>query len=328
MSQNFIIGTYSQNGIYSLQFHQGSFSLLNTLDTFENCSSLCFSKDKIYGIIEYSQRNIYQNGALICVSPNFLDHTAYSILGKGPCYILLDDLRNLLYIANYGDGTIDVFLLDDHGCVISLIYHKTYTSHSRIHHLALSEDKSTLFVTDLGDNTLYAYKIIFEKQTLCLEEIGIYTFPAHTEPRHLAIYTNNVYVITENSCELYHFTFSELSGFHLVHCIPIINDKMDGDTGCAIKISEDGQFIYMSIRGKNSIYVFTTYPTLTFTQTISCFGKTPRDIQFDMTQNYLFCANQNSGTISIFKRNKNTGLLQYDSLYHMNNPAYILPYEI
>ena len=34
--QNMLIGTYSQNGIYTLQFHDGSLSLLNTSDTFEN----------------------------------------------------------------------------------------------------------------------------------------------------------------------------------------------------------------------------------------------------------------------------------------------------
>ncbi len=329
MIQNFIIGTYSQNGIYMLQFHNGSFSLLNKLDAFENCSSLCYSKNNIYGIIEYSERNRYQNGALISVSSNFLDNQAFSILGKGPCFILLDDLRNLLYIANYGDGTIDVFLLDNTGCVISPIYHKTFTSHSRIHHIAFSEDKSTLFVTDLGDNKLYAYKIIFENQTLDLKEFSIYTFSAHTAPRHLAIYADNIYVITENSCELYHFTFSESFGFHLVNCVSIMNgNKTIHDTGCAIRISEDGQFIYTSIRGKDCINVFTASPELKQIQSISCFGKTPRDIQFDITQNYLFCANQNSETICIFKRNGKTGLLQYETLYHIDNPAYILPYEI
>lgn len=327
--QNMLIGTYSQNGIYTLQFHNASLSLLNRSDTFENCSYLSYSSNHIYGIIEYSERDIYKDGALISMTPTFSNQYAFPISGKGPCFILLDDIRNLLYIANYGDGTLDVFLLDSNGNIISSIYHKSYTSHSRIHHLTFSEDKNMLFISDLGDNKMYAYQIIFENQTLELKELSYYAFPNGTSPRHLAIYQNHIYVITEDSCELYHFTFSENTGFHFVNSISILgNDRRENDTGCAIKISQDGKFIYTSIRGKDCIYVFSSTPEVNLIQTISCFGKTPRDIQFDIFENYLLCANQNSGNISIFNRNPKTGLLQYNNSYHIDNPACIIPYEI
>ena len=327
--QNMLIGTYSQNGIYTLQFRDGSLSLLNRSDTFENCSYLSYSSNHIYGIIEYSERDIYKDGALISMTPTFSNQYAFPISGKGPCFILLDDIRNLLYIANYGDGTLDVFSLDTNGNIISSIYHKSYTSHSRIHHLAFSEDKNMLFISDLGDNKIYAYQIIFENQTLELKELSYYAFPNGTSPRHLAIYQNHIYVITEDSCELYHFTFSENTGFHFVNSISILgNDRRENDTGCAIKISQDGKFIYTSIRGKDCIYVFSSTPEVNLIQTISCFGKTPRDIQFDIFENYLLCANQNSGNISIFNRNPKTGLLQYNNSYHIDNPACIIPYEI
>ena len=329
MIQNFLVGTYSQNGIYKLQFNNGILSFLDKLDTFENCSYLCHTPNNIYGIIEYSERNIYKDGALISVTSKLSAPYVFPILGNGPCFILLDDTRNLLYIANYGDGTIDAFLLDENGYIVSSIYHKTYTSHSRIHHIAFSEDKNILFVSDLGDNKLYAYKIIFENQKLGLQDLDNYRFLNGIGPRHLVVYLNNIYVITENSCELYHFTFSETSGFQLVNSLSILgNDKAENDTGCAIRISKDGQFLYTSIRGKDCIGVFTTIPELTQIQTISCFGKTPRDINFDILENYLLCANQNSGTICIFNRNKKTGLLQYHNCYDIDNPACILPYEI
>lgn len=329
MMQNMLIGTYSQNGIYTLQFRGGSLYLLNTSDTFENCSYLSYSSNHIYGIVEYSEREVYKDGALISMTSTLSNQHAFPISGKGPCFILFDDIRNLLYIANYGNGTIDVFLLDVNGNITSSIYHKQYTSHSRIHHLALSEDKNMLFASDLGDNKIYAYQIIFENQTLELKDLGYYSFAKGTSPRHLAIYLNNIYVITEDSCELYHFTFSENAGFHFVNSISIVgNDRTANDTGCAIRISKDGKFIYASIRGKDCIYVFSTTPELKLIQTTSCFGKTPRDIQFDTFENYLLCANQNSRSISVFDRDQKTGLLQYNNGYHIDNPACIIPYEI
>ena len=327
--QNMLIGTYSQNGIYTLQFRDGSLSLLNRSDTFENCSCLSYFSNHFYGIIEYSEKEVYKDGALISMTSTLSNQHAFPILGKGPCFILLDDIRNLLYIANYGNGTIDVFLLDINGNITSSIYHKQYTSHSRIHHLTFSEDKNILFVSDLGDNKIYAYQIIFENQTLELKELSYYSFANGTSPRHLAVYLNNVYVITEDSCELYHFTFSENTGFHFENSISIVgNDRTANDTGCAIRISKDGKFIYTSIRGKDCIYVFSTTPELNLIQTISCFGKTPRDIQFDIFENYLLCANQNLGSISVFDRNQKTGFLQYNNSYHIDNPACIIPYEI
>ena len=98
--QNMLIGTYSQNGIYTLQFRDGSLSLLNRSDTFENCSCLSYFSNHIYGIIEYSERDIYKDGALISMASTLSDQHAFPISGKGPCFILLDDIRNLLYIAN------------------------------------------------------------------------------------------------------------------------------------------------------------------------------------------------------------------------------------
>jgi len=42
----------------------------------------------------------------------------------------------------------------------------------------------------------------------------------------------------------------------------------------------------------------------------STLGKTPRNFNFDPTGNFLLVANQNSDEIVIFRRDKQTGLLE------------------
>ena len=93
-------------------------------------------------------------------------------------------------------------------------------------------------------------------------------------------------------------------------------DTTKGEFGSAdIHVSPDGKFLYVSNRGnENNIAIFTIdgkngkllpvgyQPTL---------GNTPRNFCIDPTGNYLLAANQRTGNIVIFKRNKQTGMLSY-----------------
>lgn len=293
--------------------------------SFENCSYLCKNKDIIYSTIEYSNNLNYSNGCLITRNCNLLPINKNDILGKSPCHITLDKLRNLLYISNYEDGSIDVFSLNSAGIVNELIYHKSYCNNSHIHYTALSEDNRFLFVVDLGNNSLSSYEILYKNLNFELKEFYSYKFTNSSGPRHLAVNKNNIYVITETSCELYHLVFSEETGFSLINNVSIFPSyvqKNENTTGCAIKLSNDNKFIYVTVRGNNSISVFDA--SLNLIQNISCYGKTPRDISLDNSQSILFCANQNSSDISIFKRDIKTGHLLFKSKYPINNPACII----
>lgn len=294
-------------------------------DSFENCSYLYKNGNVIYSVVEYSNNIKYSNGYLIARNSDLLPLSTSNIYGKSPCHITLDKLRNLLYISNYEDGSLDVFSLTDQGLINKLIYHKSYSSISHIHYTSLSEDNNVLFVIDLGNDTLFAYEIVFTANNFDLKELHSYHFSKGFGPRHLTINKNSLYVVTENSCELYHLMFSKENGFTLtksVSILPYNTSKKENDTGCAIKLSNDNHFLYVTIRGNNSISVFNT--SLELIQNISCYGDTPRDINFDSTQEFLFCANQNSSNISIFKRNKKTGHLLFESKYPINSPACIV----
>ena len=332
MEEKFLIGTYSKDGIYKLDFKDKELSQVQKNSSFENCSYLCISRDKIYSIVEYSNISKYQKGCISSRNVNLDVINTCFLKGEGPCFIKLDESRNLLYVANYGDGSIDVFSLKTDGSINKLIYNKNFSKlknnlKSRIHYIDLSNDKQVLFISDLGTSILYAYKIIYNDDSFDLEELSYYQFPDNSGCRHLVINNDNLYIVTENSCELYHLSFSEKNGFSLLDNISILPKnyiKKENDTGCAIRLSNDFQYIYTNIRGHNSISVFKTYPKLELIQNISCYGEIPRDINFNISQEYLLCANQASNNISIFSRNKKTGHLLFESSYPINCPACII----
>ena len=229
------------------------------------------------------------------------------------------DLKELDWIIE------NVFSLNSDKSLGKLIFSKDFTKHSHIHCVQLSADGNYLFITDLGDDKLLAYKIIYNGISFNLEYCSQYNFSEGSQPRHFVINKDDIFLVTEASCELYHFTFSEIDGFKFLEKFSILTDNVTLSvdyTGCAIKLSEDKRFLYISIRGLDNICVFSVTPHLELKQHISCYGKTPRDLF--VLNNSLLCANQNSNSISIFDINKKTGELCYNNIFNIEHPACII----
>ena len=322
MSDILLIGTYSDIGIYKLEFGNGFMSLIQQENSFENCSFICNNKDLIFSTVEYSNNPCYSNGLLVLRDSKLSILNSYEIYGNSPCYSYFDDSRNLLYIANYMDGSLNVYSINSENKSCKFLFKKAFTNHSHIHCIDLSKDKSMLLVTDLGDNKLYAFDIFYEDDIFDLKLISCYSFDVNSGPRHFVTDENNIYLITENSCELYHLVFDKSSGFKLINRCSILPDKTkhSDDTGCSIKFGLNKTFLYTSVRGRNIINVFSL--DLVSVQTISCYGKTPRDLF--VLDDYLLCANQNSDSIAIFDIEKNTGKLNYKNFYSISSPACII----
>lgn len=216
MEEIFYIGTYSTNGIYKLNFLNGNFTLLATSSIFENCSYLCKSQNYLYHIVEDSANPAYSNG---CVVARTLDLKMINYqlpFGKGPCFVTIDTFNNILYLANYGDGSLTAFSLEKDGSIKDVLYSQKYELNSRIHCLCLSYDSHYLFAVDLGNNQLFAYQIEYQKKHLKLNKICTYSFSKEVQPRHMIIdKSNRIYLLSELSCELYTIAF-DLQNFKLV----------------------------------------------------------------------------------------------------------------
>lgn len=325
MKQTLLVGTYSNIGVHKLTFENGILTTILSDEKFENCSYLCNYGINNFSVVEYSNNYNHKNGLIVARNSNLSIINTLNIKGVSPCYVCLDIARNLLYVANYSDGSLNVFLLNSDKSLCNLVFSKSFTNHSHIHCIELSSDGDFLFITDLGDNKLFAYKIIFDRTSFDLIYISQYDFSNNSKPRHLVVNNDNIFLVTENSCELYHFTFSEKDGFKFLEKLSLLPHNIsisDDYTGCAIKLSKDKNLIYTSIRGLDAICVFSITNKLELKQYISCYGKTPRDLL--VLDNYLLCANQNSNSITIFYTNENTGELCYKNTFNIDHPACII----
>ncbi len=79
-----------------------------------------------------------------------------------------------------------------------------------------------------------------------------------------------------------------------------------------IAISADGNYLYASNRGEDTLAVFSISGKdgrLTLLQSISSGGKTPGHFTLSPTGQWLLCANQSSATVTVFRRDAATGKL-------------------
>lgn len=331
MDQLFCIGNYSSKGIFCLNFNCGIFEHLSTLSSFPNCSYLIKNQNFLYHVVEVSKSEQFNGGMVASYHINNSSFTSLNYCftyGKSPCHLTIDSYRNILYVANYEDGSFSAFSICSNGKIGDKVYFEEFEKDiSHIHYVALSQDNQHLFVIDLGTSKIHAYSID-TKPSFNLHLCDTFSFPDNTQPRHLVLdLKNQIHVITEASCEIYTLSFidNKFSFLFKTSLFPNSIKKNSEDTGCAIKISKNHDFLYTSLRGENLICVFEILENnLNLIQSISCYGSIPRDISFDKTENYLICANQGSNNLTVFSISPINGTLTFKSTYPIEKPSCIL----
>jgi 6-phosphogluconolactonase len=326
---NLVVGTYTNTchseGIYVYDFNTSTLNFKLKSNT-ENVASPSYLAVSPGNNIIYS---VNENGGKSSISAfkytpssgklNLLNKKDAE--GADPCYIINDD-KNVI-TANYGGGSITVFGKKPDGSLTDALQVVKHSGSSvnkerqegpHVHMVHFSPDKKHVFVNDLGTDAIYIYSYDPNggSKTLTLKET-IKTKPG-SGPRHLAFNPNGIffYVLHELTGAL--DVYSYMNGkAEVMQETTVVSEGFMGIVGAAdIHFSNDGKFLYATNRGDaNSISVFKVHSNgkINVVQRISTQGSSPRNFTIDPNDNYVLVANQNTNNITIFKRDKTTGML-------------------
>ena len=246
--------------------------------------------------------------------------------GKHPCYVAIDKTGKWVFAGNYSSGSVAVLPVKNDGSLdpaIQTIQHEGRSvvegrqDDAHVHATVLSKDNKTLYVPDLGMDKVMLYN--FNNKTGKLTEASLpYTMSEPgAGPRHFDIHPNGkfAYLMEELNGTVNVFEMFKDGSIESIQTVSALPREYDGPIGSAdIHVSPDGKFLYASNRGEsNSIGIFKINPQsgmLVWVDAQSTLGKSPRNFNFDPTGNFLLVANQNSDDVVIFKRDKETGLLE------------------
>lgn len=323
MTEKVLIGGYTRRigqGIYQGQFDAAAKAITN-IEPFiniENASYLAISKQQIlYTVIKEGDQGGIAAFDLKTTTPTRLN--AVLAAGAPPAYVAIDEKRQLVYAANYHKGEILIYQIQADGR-LSLASVTTHTGHgprpeqasAHVHYTDLTPD-NRLAVCDLGTDELVTYDVSADG---LINKVATY----HSQPgfgtRHLVFHPTKpiAYLLGELASEItvldYHAQTGEFTAQGTYSMLP--SDWQDANGGAAIRISQDGRFLYASNRGYNSIVGYAIDETghqLNVIQQMSTDGEFPRDFNLTPDDAFVFAVNQNSDNGTLYQRDAQTGLL-------------------
>ena len=241
--------------------------------------------------------------------------------GQGPCYVSVDRTGKVLFLANYGSGSVAALPIQTDGRLgeaTAFVQHKGATANARPrgHCILASPNNRFVLAADLGLDQLFVYRFDAAKGTLTPNDPPFAKIASGTGPRHIAFHPNKklVYVVSEMGNIVTMFQYTDATGaLTELGTVSTLPKEFTGrSTSAEIEVDRAGKFLYTSNRGHDSIAQFAIDPkkgTLTPVEYVPTQGKTPRNFALDPTGRYLFAANQDSNNIVLFRVDPNTGKL-------------------
>jgi 6-phosphogluconolactonase len=258
--------------------------------------------------------------------------------GAGPAYISVDATGHSAFVADYFGASVASYRIQPDGTLSQPVDRIDFRDSQKFgalgpnpvrqdqphpHCTTLSPDNRFLLVCDLGTDHITVFLVHPDTGQLTDPKTFTNDRPG-SGPRHVAFHPNGrwIYGINEIDSTLDHYLwtatrFADTPQGLLVNTNTPVKTiassfPADKNTAAELAISPDGLFLYASNRGEDSLVVFSIRPKdgkLTLLQRISCGGKTPRHFTLDPTAQWLLCGNQDSATITIFRRDSTTGKL-------------------
>ncbi|MDR2133982.1 MAG: lactonase family protein [Treponema sp.] len=344
------IGTYTREkngraeGIYFFSFdpERGAVEDIRLAAEAVNPSWLCLgpSGKYLYSVNETGSFNGEDSGAV----------SAYKIRKDGglelisqkksrgiaPCHLAIDGRETLLICSNYSDGVLSVFrVLKDGGideaCQVIKFSGKgpnpSRQNGPHAHSFWFDKKYSRGFACDLGTDRVMCYDID-RNNAAYLKPSGVpcYESSSGAGPRHLAFNPacEAVYLLNEINSTI---EVLKPYPFEKIQTVPTLPGGFRGNnTAAAIRTSPDGNFVYASNRGHDSIAVFRvrdkegSLEPVTVTESG---GAAPRDFNPDPAGNFLLAANQDSDNLAVFRVDKN-GRIEKTGEYPTPSPVCVV----
>lgn len=257
--------------------------------------------------------------------------------GQGPCHVSTNAEGTVLAVANYGSGSVASYRMEKEGGLsekVSVIQHQGGSVNPKrqtgphAHSVNFSPDGRFVYAADLGTDRIYVYSV--DAASGSLQVSAETRIEAGAGPRHFCIRPGggNAYVINELALSVTAFKRNAADGtlaeIATVSTLPAEAPR-DGSTA-EVVAHPNGKFLYGSNRGHDTIAVFSLdaggKPTRLENEAIR--GETPRNFALTPDGRWLLAAGQKSNTVTVFRVDPVTGLLDYaDSKIEIGSPVCI-----
>jgi 6-phosphogluconolactonase len=317
--------------------------LIDRINDIEHPSFLTIDQDQkiLYAVSETKEVDGRQSGKVVSyrIHPKTGELTYLNeqlTLGAHPCYVSLNSQKRQLFAVNYSGGNICSFPIranGEIGEITDLVQHEGSSirvdrqSNAHPHSIIIDPSMQFAYVPDLGLDRIKIYQLTKDNKLNNIKDIQL---QPGAGPRHLVFHPLNPYsyLINELDCTITVYSYTNDGSLTQLQNIPTLPQPINPkNTGADIHILPSGRFLYGSIRGDNSIFIYQINQEnghLTFVDKVSTRGNNPRNFSLSPDGRILVVANQSSDSIISFEIDQETGKLSEprDSL-HVSEPVCI-----
>jgi 6-phosphogluconolactonase len=254
--------------------------------------------------------------------------------GEGPCFVSIDHTGKWVLVANYAGGTVSVFPVAMDGslrAVAQVIAHQGASVNQQRqegphpHMIAPSPNNQYVLVTDLGTDQVMIYAFDAATGRLSPATPPAIAVTPGFGPRHFAYHPSKpiLYVLNELGAQVSVITTDAQGAPQTaIQTAPLLPEGFtDPNKAADIHLTPNGEFLYATNRGHNSLAMFRveTSGQLTALGHEPVRGQTPRNFAIDPTGNVLLVANRGSNQVVVFRIDRQTGRLVFLAEYDVPN---------
>ena len=252
-----------------------------------------------------------------------------SVQGRGTAHVSVDPMGEFVYVSNYTGGNVVMFrILEDSGvgeAIDSQEHEGSSINENRqngphVHQAVPSADGRFLYVSDLGIDKIMIYEIEREEGKLVPAATPWFESEPGSGPRHLALHPNGEFAYSNEELSVTVSALSvdedtgALSQIQRLSMLPEDVERDDTMSGADIHVSQDGRYLYASVRGENLLSVYEIDQAsgeLALVEHVSTEGDHPRNFMVDEKGEFVIVANRDSDHLVVFDRNTKTGKLHF-----------------
>jgi 6-phosphogluconolactonase len=243
--------------------------------------------------------------------------------GADPAHISVSSSGKFVLVANYSGGSVATFRILDDGSLqlAASVQHagqkgphpNQQSPHA--HFIASDGQAGRVFVADLGLDQVLVYALDESSGALTPNVPAFGAVAQGSGPRHLAFEKEGRFVYANNELAQTVTVFARDRATHALAPVQTLSSVMPDDPqpgqSAEIALSADGDHLYVSNRGPNSIAVFDVSKAtgqLSLKATVSTGGNWPRDFKLDPSGRFMLVGNNRSGDVKVFGLDAATGL--------------------
>lgn len=246
-----------------------------------------------------------------------------SAMGSAACYLDVDGTGKEVLVANYTSGSVASLPVKADGSLgesASFFQHPSPDPANKkkgphAHCIVVSPNNRFAYVADLGLDQVLCYRLDPPNGKMTANDPPFAKTPPGSGPRHLTFHPNGkrIYVINEIGNTVTVFDYNADSGaLTEKQTISTLPKDFTGKSYTAdVKITPDGQFLYGTNRGHDSLaaYRIGEDGLLTLIGITPSLGKGPQNLAISPDGKWLVCANMPGNNVAVFRIDAKAGTL-------------------